>query len=472
MGAGVDAPQLCVVAACGFERAVRLRLPFRFGAATVRAASQAFVRVVVETAGGGRATGWAADLMVPKWFDKTPDRSQEENVADLRRSVADAVAAAQQKSGPATLYALSRDWRDATLGGARRNPLLAGFGASLVERAAIDALGRLCELSFPAMLRAMALGFEADDEPLGIDVAAYFARAALPGRVAVRHTVGLVDAVGEEEVRDRPGDGLPVSLDEVLDHYAPSWLKIKLSGDADLDLARLRRIAHLLDARGRDYGVTLDGNEQLASVDAALAFWDELSADPALARLRRSVAYLEQPFSRDHALEDEVRPLAMRVALVIDESDATDDAFVRARDRGYTGVSIKSCKGVFRALRNAVRCAAWNGGNPSGCPFFLTGEDLTAQAGLALQQDLALAATLGVSHVERNGHHYATGMQGATGDEEAAFRRAHPDLYEAGPAGARLRIEAGTIALGTLDCVGFASGAHPDASAMKPLGGR
>ena len=40
----------------------------------------------------------------------------------------------------------------------------------------------------------------------------------------------------------------------------------------------------------------------------------------------------------------------------------------------------------------------------------MTGEDLTIQPGLALQQDLALVSILGLTHVERNGHHYVNGM--------------------------------------------------------------
>jgi hypothetical protein len=468
---GNRAPQACVVAVDAFERSVALRVPFRFGASTVRSAWQAFARVSLEDRSGRRATGWAADLMMPKWFDKDPGRSQEENVSDLRRSVLDAVAVARTETGPATLHALSRAWRGALATAARTNGLLAGFGPSLIERAAIDALGRMLALSFPGLLRADALGFEIDAEPLGIDAAAFLRRCALPGRVAFRHTVGLVDALTEADADERPEDGLPVSLAEVLDRHRPRWLKIKLAGDTDRDLARLRAIASLVDARLSDYGVTLDGNEQIASTGEALAFWDALEHEPALARLRRSVVYLEQPFPRGLAVDGDVRPLARRVPLVIDESDGDDDAFLRARDLGYTGVSVKSCKGVFRALRNSLRCAAWNGGNPSGCPYFLAGEDLTAQPGVALQQDLALAATLGVPHVERNGHHYATGMQGAGPDEIARFLRAHADLYEPCGEGLRVRVADGLLALGSLDVPGFATGAHPAASDLKPLGG-
>ena len=40
----------------------------------------------------------------------------------------------------------------------------------------------------------------------------------------------------------------------------------------------------------------------------------------------------------------------------------------------------------------------------------MSAEDLTTQAGVAVQQDLALATLIGATHVERNGHHYVDGM--------------------------------------------------------------
>ena len=45
-----------------------------------------------------------------------------------------------------------------------------------------------------------------------------------------------------------------------------------------------------------------------------------------------------------------------------------------------------------------------------GEKFFITGEDLTFQAGFSVQQDLALGALIGVTHAERNGHHYVDGF--------------------------------------------------------------
>src|SRR6185312_16146502 len=71
-----------------FERPVQLRLPFRFGAATLREARQIFLRVRIEDARGSSASGMAAELMVPKWFDKSPELSNADNENQLRRSLA------------------------------------------------------------------------------------------------------------------------------------------------------------------------------------------------------------------------------------------------------------------------------------------------------------------------------------------------------------------------------------------------
>ena len=107
--------------------------------------------------------------------------------------------------------------------------------------------------------------------------------------------------------------------------------------------------------------------------------------------------------------------------------------------------------------------------SPDGTPYFLSAEDLTTQAGLSVQQDLALVGLLGLEHVERNGHHYVAGMAGAPAAEQQAFLAAHPDLYRDTPGGVRLIIDRGRISLRSLDGPGFASGALPDFEAMTPM---
>jgi len=70
-----------------FERPVRFARPFRFGAITINATPQLFVRVEIEVEGRGSAVGAGAELLVPKWFDKRPKLSPAQTVDDLRRSL-------------------------------------------------------------------------------------------------------------------------------------------------------------------------------------------------------------------------------------------------------------------------------------------------------------------------------------------------------------------------------------------------
>jgi hypothetical protein len=104
--------------------------------------------------------------------------------------------------------------------------------------------------------------------------------------------------------------------------------------------------------------------------------------------------------------------------------------------------------------------------------WFMSGEDLTTQAGLSVQQDLALVNLLGIRHVERNGHHYVNGMAAQSRQEQQAFLTAHPDVYEDTQGAVRLSIREGRIALGSLAAPGYASGAMPDFDEMAPLQGR
>jgi hypothetical protein len=132
-------------------------------------------------------------------------------------------------------------------------------------------------------------------------------------------------------------------------------------------------------------------------------------------------------------------------------------------------VSSKSCKGFYRGLLNAARVAQ---GHANGAALFLSAEDLTVQPGLALQQDLVLAALVGAGHVERNGHHFVDGFGLAPDTEQQAFAAAHPDLYRRTGGRTRLRIADGMIALGsTLAAIGLGSATHPDPADLEPMAG-
>ena len=239
-------------------------------------------------------------------------------------------------------------------------------------------------------------------------------------------------------------------------------------GAVDADLQRLVDIAAVLDRIAEPYHVSLDGNEQYDDLAALLDLWQRMQASPRLARLVASILFIEQPINRKHALDTDVSALSQVKPVIIDESDADLAAFPSARALGYAGVSSKCCKGLYKSILNAARCWMWNA-ELDYEHYFMSGEDLTTQAGLAVQQDLALVNLLGLTHVERNGHHYVNGMAGLPQPEQDAFLAAHPDLYERSRGAVRLKIRDGRLAIGSLAGAGFASGADPDWTTLRPL---
>jgi hypothetical protein len=78
---------------------------------------------------------------------------------------------------------------------------------------------------------------------------------------------------------------------------------------------------------------------------------------------------------------------------------------------------------------------------------------------------------LGLTHVERNGHHYVNGFggQGAGPAEQEAFLLAQPGLYESSRNSVRLAVSNGLIDLSSLASPGFATGAYPDWQGLQPL---
>ncbi len=464
-------PQIRLLGVAAFERAVRFRFPFRFGSARVEAASQAFVRVRIADGAGAETEGWAAEMMMPRWFDKNPTLTPDQNTDQLRRSVHLALDHAPRDEALTAfdLHAGMEAAHHERCAAVGLNGLIASVGLALLDRAVIDAVGRLLQLAGPELVRANLLGIDHRTMPdlEEFDIAGFLSTRKVPDSIALRHTVGLGDALTATDLIDRLNDGLPETLEEVIAAHRPRWFKLKIAGDPEADVARLTRIAAVLDRAAPGYRATLDGNEQYRDAAQVGELLDRIDGEPRLAVLRDALAFLEQPIARDVALAQPVHDLAGRLPVVIDESDSAPEAFLTARQAGYTGISSKSCKGFYRGLLNAARVAHWR---EQGGEFFMSAEDLTTQAGLGVQQDLILAALVGATHVERNGHHFADGMAGAPKDEAQAFLLAHSDLYEAADSGVRLRIRDGRIALGSIaGAAGLGSRAVPDAGALTPL---
>lgn len=444
-----------------------LRLPFRFGVITVTEGRQAVVRVRIRLEDGHEGWGMAAESLAAKWFDKDPALSDAQNYDQLRRSLE--LAAEVSMAGGANTafghFADSYAAHVAACGKEALNPLVASYGRALLDRAALDALLKLQGVSFFTGMRAniggMAPHAVVPDLP-GFDFAAMLHGLTPVRRMHARHTVGLVDPITAADQTERVNDGLPETLEEVAQTYGHRYWKLKVMGDVAQDVERLSRIASVLD-RQHGYHASLDGNEQYADAEGAAALWRAMQAEPRLKQLCASILYIEQPVKRAKALETSMAALTSARPVIIDESDGDLDAFVQGKALGYAGVSSKACKGMWRSLINLARCKAWGG------DYFLSGEDLTTLAGACVQQDLALVALLGLSHVERNGHHFVDGFNGRPKTEAVRFMEAHPDLYADTPRGPRLAIRNGVLDLGSLETPGLGASVEPDYAAMAAM---
>ena len=475
MAAPALAPKVKVLGVEAFEQPLTLRLPLRFGVITVTEGIQAFLRVHVRLDDGREGFGYAAEMLAAKWFDKNPALSDAQNQHQLRRSI-ELATEAYCGAPPSTAFELFADnYRHQIRAGRELGlpPLVASYGNALVDRGVLDAVCRLLGASFWSAMRSNVAGMQ--PHPVipdlgGFDFTTFLAGLHPVQTIEARHTVGLVDPItaGDQTDATRVGDGLPETLDEVVSAYGQRCFKLEVGGDLRADLDRLVRIASVLDTIAGPLHITLDGNEQYDDVESVVALWSAMEAEPALHKLCASTLFVEQPIKRAAALSRSIAPLARLKPVIIDESDGELDSFVWARALGYGGVSSKDCKGFYKSLVNLARCRQWNAEGGQGA-FFLSGEDLTTQAGLSVQQDLALVSLLGLADVERNGHHFIDGFAGRPVAEAEAFHAAHPDLYDAHDGRVRLAIREGRLELGSLECAGFGSAVVPDLSTTAPM---
>ena len=442
-----------------FERGVHFSRPFRFGTVVVTTAPQLFVRVEIEIEGGKTFVGASAEMLVPKWFDKRAHLSTDQTIDELRRSLEISRELYLASSGFDTAFGHHASRITAQIEACAREdiPSLAAiFGPAEIDKAIIDALLRSANIDFFAGMRANIAGIDARLAPdLGNEaVAQFLTQCCRLERVAIRHTVGLDDAIeGEGGVAD------------VEENAGARYFKLKLAGDPDADAVRLIRIGKALQTLAYDTRVTLDANEQYSDFVSLQDFADRLRGDAALEPIASRLLYIEQPMPRDLTRAVRLGALAA-LDFIIDEADESYGAFPAARLLGYRGISSKSCKGIYKSILNATRAARWSEAHDR---FFITGEDLTCQAGLSLQQDLALGALIGIAHVERNGHHYVDGFGETPENEANAFLAVHPDLYARDAGRVRLAILDGDLLTGSLVKPGFATGAHPLWPTMSPL---
>ena len=143
---------------------IRTRMPFRYGNACLTVSPVLLMRVTIESTEGTRSSGLASDCLPPRWFDKDPSKPYRQNVQDqleafgtardVYLSVGEEARSAMghwEAAFPQVQSACSR---------AGLNSLTASFASSFFERAVLDALCRLHNLSLFDGLRQDLFGFE------------------------------------------------------------------------------------------------------------------------------------------------------------------------------------------------------------------------------------------------------------------------------------------------------------------------
>ena len=456
---------------------LKTRMPFKYGIATMTEVPMVFVRIEAEI-DGTKTAGIASDLLPPKWFTKVPEDPLEKEISDMLQVIRKALGQAlgQAADSAFDLWKLIYDGQSRWAEANNIPALLAHFGTSLVERALIEATCKAGNKTLGQALLSGSLGFEPGRIHSCLE--GQSASSLLPktplAKVQARHTVGLGDPLDSNQIDadDRIDDTLPQSLDQCIQAYGLRHFKIKINGDIEWDLDRLKNVAKCIEQHAdSDFAFSLDGNEQFQSVTAFRDHWNILHAEPELETFFDHLLFIEQPLHRDVALNESLKSefdqWPDRPAVIIDESDATIESLPQALAIGYAGTSHKNCKGIFKGIANACLLEHHR---RNGTQTVMSGEDLCNVGPVAVIQDLAVMATLGIESVERNGHHYMAGLSQFPERTREQVLNAHDGLYKTSETGwPTLAICNGEIDLTSVNTQAFGTGFELDLSVFSEI---
>ena len=105
----------------------------------------------------------------------------------------------------------------------------------------------------------------------------------------------------------------------------------------------------------------------------------------------------------------------------------------------------------------------------TGIPHILSSEDLANVGPVALTQDLAVLATLGISHSERNGHHYFAGLSMFPDDVQGQIESHHGTLYRSEGAFPTLAVTDGRLDVSSVVMAPFGYAFDLDTTRYTPL---
>ena len=435
---------------------IQNRLPLKFGAEVVTSVTCARVRLFVDGVSGDirgkRAEGWGETPLSVQWVWPTSTLTYEDRHEALRSFAGEIAGRWASFEGRGHAMEIGHAFQEGPLRelwsswNARRAPLepmpwlAALVASSAFDLALHDAYGGICGLPTyetygPAHLRHDLTRFLTPASASGVDftgkLPSDFLQLPPPTRVPAWHLVGGKDAVEPDELDGtEPGDGYPVLLRDWIRQDGLKCLKVKLRGnDARWDYARLARVGRVALEESCHW-LSADFNCTVTEPAYVNEILDQMLVDDP--RLYGMLLYVEQPFPYDLELNRiDVRSVAARKPLFMDES-AHDWRLVRlGRELGWTGVALKTCKTQTGALLSLAWAKAHG--------MTLMVQDLTNPM-LAQIPHVLLAAHAGtIMGVETNSMQFYP-------DASRAEAQVHPGLY---------RRRGGSVDLSTVRGPGF-----------------
>jgi L-alanine-DL-glutamate epimerase-like enolase superfamily enzyme len=353
-----------VIGAQLFLLPVATRVPLSFGAETLTTVTCARVRVIVQDRGGRVADGWGECPLNIQWAwpGDLSYESRHEALVSFSKLIAQELAALDLWGHPLEVgNKILRDhvplWIQAhavnSLPYARIPELAALICCASFDLAIHDAYGCLHEVPIYETYTADFMNcdlselFKTDGTSAtdfrGVYPAAFLAR--IPARMLpVWHLVGISDPLSRNDCNsDERGDSYPVLLTEWIEHDQLSCLKVKLKGtDAAWDFQRLQRIGELALAENVEW-LAADFNCGVREPAYVMDIMDRLASEAP--RIYAAILYLEQPFAPDLTAHGfDVRPIAERKPLLMDESAHSWRHVEYGRRQGWSGVALKTCK--------------------------------------------------------------------------------------------------------------------------------
>ena len=341
---------------------VETRIPYRFGTEELKSVVCVRARVEAENRSGERATGWGEAPLSAAWAWPSSQTfaHRQDVMIEMCKRLGKAWATFDVWGHPmevghafltdallGELEALNDERQESM-------PWLAALVCnSVFDLAVHDAYGNLLDASIYDTY---------SDEHLNRDLSAYLSpsrdsEAEFTGRfpsdflvterlatVPAWHAVGGNDLLSDDErTGDEPDDDYPIVLHDWIRRDGLNCLKIKLTGQEEgWDYDRIVNIGKIAEEYDVDWLCT-DFNCTVESTEYVNDLLDRLLQDHP--RTYQRILYVEQPFPYDlEANPIDAHSVSARKPLYMDESAHDWRLLDIGRNRGWTGVALKTCK--------------------------------------------------------------------------------------------------------------------------------